>query len=320
MKIAVLERNTFGADLDISPLLSLGETMVYEKTAPEDIAAQVQNADIIVANKSPLNESTLEQAERVKLICEFATGYNNVDLDYCDRKGITVCNAVGYSTPVVAQHTIAMALYLIEKLPVYDRFVKDGAYEKSGVFTCFEPYFTELAGKTWGIVGLGHIGEKVAQIAEVFGCRIIYYSTSGSHDHPKYERVDFDTLLAESDVISLHCPLNDRTEGLMNEGAFRKMKKTAVLINVARGPVVQEQALAEALKSGEIAAAGLDVLEKEPIVPENPLKEISDSTKLLITPHMAWGSLEARTRCLNEVCANIQAFLDGDRRNVVNHP
>lgn len=320
MRIAVLERNTFGADLDISPLLTLGETRVYEKTVSEDIAAQVKDADIIVANKSPLNESTLAQAEHVKLICEFATGYNNVDLDYCDRKGIAVCNAVGYSTPVVAQHTIAMALYLIEKLPVYDRFVKDGAYEKSGVFTCFEPYFTELAGKTWGIIGLGHIGEKVAQIAEVFGCRVIYYSTSGSHDHPKYKRVDFETLLAESDVISLHCPLNDRTKGLMNETAFRKMKKSAILINVARGPVVKEQALAEALKSGEIAAAGLDVLEKEPIVPDNPLKEISDSTKLLITPHMAWGSLEARTRCLNEVCANIQAFLDGGRRNVVNHP
>lgn len=319
MRIAVLERNTFGADLDISPLLTLGETRVYEKTVSEDIAAQVKDADIIVANKSPLNERTLAQAEHVKLICEFATGYNNVDLDYCDRKGIAVCNAVGYSAPVVAQHTIAMALYLIEKLPVYDRFVKDGAYEKSGVFTCFEPYFTELAGKTWGIIGLGHIGEKVAQIAEVFGCRVIYYSTSGSHDHPKYKRVDFETLLAESDVISLHCPLNDRTKGLMNETAFRKMKKSAILINVARGPVVKEQALAEALKSGEIAAAGLDVLEKEPIVPDNPLKEISDSTKLLITPHMAWGSLEARTRCLSEVCANIQAFLDGGRRNVVNH-
>lgn len=320
MKIAVLERNTFGADLDISPLLTLGEAAVYEKTAAEDVALQVRDADIIVANKSPLNESTLAQAGQVKLICEFATGYNNVDLDYCNKRGITVCNAVGYSTPVVAQHTMAMALYLIEKLPVYDRFVKDGFYERSGIFTCFEPYFTELAGKTWGIVGMGRIGEKAAQIAEAFGCRIIYYSTSGGHDHPKYKRVDFDTLLAESDVISLHCPLNENTKGLMDKAAFRKMKKTAVLINVARGPVVEERDLAEALKTGEIAAAGLDVLEKEPMAPDNPLKEIADSTKLFITPHMAWGSLEARTRCLNEVCANICAFLDGGSRNVVNHP
>ena len=226
-------------------------------------------------------------------------------------------NAVGYSTPIVAQHTFALALYLLEKLPVFDQYVKSGEYGKAPMFTCFEPYFTELEGKTWGIIGLGNIGRKVAQIASVFGCRVIFYSASGNNNTTEYERVDFDTLLAQSDIISLHCPLTDRTQNIMNAEAFAKMKTTAILINVARGPVVDEQALYDALTTGEIAAAGLDVLNKEPIAADNPLAQIKDSTKLFITPHMAWGSNEARTRCAKEVYLNIKSFLAGEERNVV---
>ena len=258
-----------------------------------------------------------ESLPKLRFIGELATGYNNVDLDYCKERGIRVTNAVGYSTPVVAQHTFAMALYLMEKLPVYDTYVKNGEYAKCPIFTCFEPYFSELNGKTWGIIGLGNIGRKVAEIAKVFGCHVIFYSASGNNTTTEYERVDFDTLLAESDILSLHCPLTDRTQNIMDADAFSKMKKTAILINVARGPVVDEQALYNALTTGQIAAAGLDVLVKEPIDKDNPLGKIKDSTKLLITPHMAWGSNEARNRCKNEVYENIKSFLAGQDRNIV---
>jgi glycerate dehydrogenase len=317
MKIAVLEKDSLGNDLDISFYNEFGEVTYYDNTVADKIAGRVEDATIIIANKAPLNETTRGGAKNLKLICETATGYNNVDLDYCKSKGIRVTNVKGYSTPIVAQHTFAMALYLLEKLPVFDNYVKNGEYEKCPIFTCFEPYFTELEGKTWGIIGLGNIGRKVAEIASVFGCRVIYYSASGNNNSTDYERVDFDTLLAQSDILSLHCPLTDRTQNIINAKALDKMKKTAILINVARGPVVDEQALYDALVNGKIAAAGLDVLCKEPISPDNPLGKIKDSTKLIITPHMAWGSHEARERCAREVYQNIKSFISGEDRNVV---
>ena len=317
MKLVVLEKESLGTDLDITYFNEFGEVDYYDRTVYDEIADRIVDADIVIANKVPLNESTLSGAKNLKIICETATGYNNVDLDYCKARGIRVTNVVGYSTPIVAQHTFAMALYLLEKLPVYDMYVKNGDYAKSPIFTCFEPFFTELEGKTWGIIGLGNIGRKVAEIAKVFGCRVIFYSASGNNTTSDYERVDFDTLLAESDILSLHCPLTDRTQNIINAEALAKMKKTAILINVARGPVVDEQALYDALMSGQIAAAGLDVLVKEPIAADNPLAKIQDSTKLLITPHMAWGSHEARERCAREVYKNIQSFLAGEERNVL---
>lgn len=317
MKIVVLEQESMGYDIDITCFEDFGEVTYYRNTVKDEVAERVKDAEIIIANKAPLNKNTLKDAVNLKIICEFATGYNNVDLDYCKERGIKVTNAVGYSTPVVAQHTFAMALYLMEKLPVYDTYVKNGEYAKCPIFTCFEPYFSELNGKTWGIIGLGNIGRKVAEIAKVFGCHVIFYSASGNNKTTDYERVDFDTLLAESDILSLHCPLTDRTQNIMNADAFSKMKKTAILINVARGPVVDEQALYNALTTGQIAAAGLDVLVKEPIDKDNLLAKIKDSTKLLITPHMAWGSNEARNRCKNEVYENIKSFLAGQDRNVV---
>ena len=317
MKLVVLEKESLGTDLDITYFNEFGEVDYYDRTVYDEIADRIADADIVIANKVPLNESTLNGAKNLKIICETATGYNNVDLDYCKARGIRVTNVVGYSTPIVAQHTFAMALYLLEKLPVYDTYVKNGDYAKSPIFTCFEPFFTELEGKTWGIIGLGNIGRKVADIAKVFGCRVIFYSASGNNTTSDYERVDFDTLLVESDILSLHCPLTDRTQNIINAEALARMKKTAILINVARGPVVDEQALYDALMSGQIAAAGLDVLVKEPIAADNPLAKIQDSTKLLITPHMAWGSHEARERCAREVYKNIQSFLAGEERNVV---
>ncbi len=318
MKIAVLERDSVGTDVDVSCFEKFGEVVYYGNTVADTVAERVKDADIIITNKAPLNGTTLKDAPHVKLICLFATGYDNVDLDYCKSRGIKVANVVNYCSTAVAQHTLLLALALSEKLAFYDDYVKSGAYGAQDRFSNFDRPFTELEGKTWGIVGMGSIGHKVASLAEAFGCKVIFYSASGKSTCTEYQRVEFDTLLQESDILSLHCPLSDRTRGLIDREAFSKMKKTAVLVNVARGPVVNTQDLHDALMEGQIAAAGLDVLEKEPMAKDNPLGEIKDSTKLIITPHMSWASKEARTRLVGEVAKNIQAFLDGEPRNVVN--
>ena len=252
------------------------------------------------------------------MVCEFATGYDNVDLAYCKSRGIRVTNAVDYCTDAVAQHTFAMLFYLMEHLRHYDDYVKKGEYGAQDRFSNFDLPFVELAGKTWGIIGMGNIGRRTASIAEAFGCHVIFHSVSGRSSCTEYEHVAFDELLAKSDFLSLHCPLSDLTRDLIDKEALRKMKRTAILLNVARGPVVNNSDLYWALQNGEIAAAGLDVLEKEPITSDNLLGRIQDSNKLLITPHMAWATIEARTRIVAEVYQNIQAFLDGKERNIVN--
>lgn len=318
MKIVVLERNSVGLDIDTSCFEKLGETVYYPNTTAEDAAEKVKDADIIIANKAPMNENTLKEAADVKLICEFATGYDNVDLEYCKGRGIQVANVVNYSTDAVAQHTFALALYLLENLRKYDEYVKGGEYGSQSRFSNFDIPFTELAGKTWGIIGMGNIGRKTAQIARAFGCRVIFHSVTGKSSCTEYEQVGFDELLKESDFLSLHCPLSGLTKDLIDLEAMKKMKKTAYLINVARGPVVNNRDLYTALQEGLIAGAGLDVLEKEPIQPDNPLGEIMDSGRLVITPHMAWASTEARNRVVSEVYKNIEAFQRGERRNIVN--
>lgn len=318
MKIVVLEQDSVGKDVDMSIYEELGEVVFYANTVKEDAAEKVKDADIIVANKAPMNEETLKDAPHVKLICEFATGYDNVDLEYCRKRGIKVANVVNYSTDAVAQHTFAMALYLIENLRHYDDYVKSGAYGAQSRFSNFDMPFIELAGKTWGIIGMGNIGRKTAQIAEAFGCKVIFYSVTGKSSCTEYTQVDLDTLLRESDILSLHCPLSDLTRDLIDLRALKKMKRTAYLINVARGPVVNNADLYTALQEGIIAAAGLDVLEKEPISQDNPLGSIMDSGKLIITPHLAWASTEARNRLAKEVYDNMTAFVRGEDRNIVN--
>lgn len=318
MKLVVLERNSVGTDVDVSCFEKFGEVEYYPNTVAENTAERVRDADIVIANKAPMNESTLKDAPNVKLICLFATGFDNVDLAYCKSRGIKVANVVNYSTATVVQHTLLLALALEEKLIHYDNYVKSGEYGAQDRFSNFDRSFGELEGKTWGIVGMGNIGRGVARVVQTLGCKVIFYSASGKSSCTEYERVEFDKLLARSDILSLHCPASDRTRGLINKEALSKMKKSAILINVARGPVVETQALYDALTEGQIAAAGLDVLEKEPISRDNPLATIKDSTKLIITPHMAWASIEARTRVVEEVMKNIQAFLDGEERNVVN--
>lgn len=318
MKLVVLERNSVGTDIDVSGFEKFGQVTYYANTLADNTAERVKDADIIIANKVPLNESTLKDAPNVKLICLFATGFDNVDVEYCKNRGIKVANVTNYCTPAVAQHTLLLAMALSEKLAFYDDYVKSGTYSAQERFSNFDKPFGELEGKTWGIVGMGSIGHKVAALAEAFGCQVIFYSASGRSTCTEYERVEFDDLLGRSDILSLHCPLSDRTRNLIDKEAFRKMKKSAILVNVARGPVVNGQDLYDALMAGEIAAAGLDVLEKEPMEKDNPLGKIKDSTKLIITPHMSWASTEARARLVGEVVKNIQAFMDGQDRNIVN--
>lgn len=318
MKIVILERNSVGTDVSVDALGRYGEVTAYANTTGEEAAQRIADADIVIANKAPMNEGALKAAGNVKLICLFATGYDNVDLDYCKSRGIKVANVVNYSTDAVAQHTFALCLYLLEKLRHYDEYVKSGQYAAQDRFSNFDIPYTELAGKTWGIIGMGNIGRKVGRIAQAFGCRVIFHSVTGKSDCTQYERVDFETLLAQSDFLSLHCPLSSLTRDLINLEALRKMKKSAILINVARGPVVNDADLYTALAEGEIAAAGLDVTGTEPMRESNPLSQFMDSGRLIITPHMAWASIEARTRCVEETCKNIEAFLRGGNRNIVN--
>lgn len=318
MKLVILERNSVGTDVDVSCFEKFGEVTCYPNTVAANTSERVKDADIILANKAPLNESTLKDAPNVKLICLLATGFDNVDLAYCKSRSIKVTNVVNYCTSTVAQHTLLLALALSEKIAFYDDYVKSGAYSAQDRFSNFDRTFYDLEGKTWGIIGMGTIGRRVAGLAQAFGCRVIFYSASGKSTCTDYERVEFDTLLQESDILSLHCPLSDRTRGLINKDALSKMKETAILVNVARGPVVDTQALYDALVTDQIAGAGLDVLEQEPMAKDNPLAQIKDSTKLIITPHMAWASLESRTRLVDAVVKNIEAFLAGENRNVVN--
>lgn len=319
MKIVILERNSVGSDVSVDCISDFGEVTVYGNTVTrEEVKERVKEADIIIANKAPLDEETLKDPPKVKLICEFATGFDNCDLAYCSSRGIRVANVRDYCTAMVAQHTFAMALALSEKLPHYDNYVKSGAYSAQDRFSNFDIPFYELEGKVWGIVGMGNIGRRVAKIAEAFGCKVIFYSVTGKSTCTEYRQVDFDTLLAESDFLSLHCPLSELTMNLIDEAALKKMKKTAILLNVARGRVVDNRALYQALVDGEIAAAGLDVVESEPLELSNPLAGLKDSNRLIITPHLAWASVEARTRCVWEAHENIAAFLRGESRNVVN--
>ncbi len=319
MRIVLLERNSAGTDVPVDCFQELGEVTVYPNTVTAaEVAERAKDAEIIVCNKAPMREESLRSCPDVKLICELATGFDNCDLAYCKSRGIQVRNVVDYSTDMVAQHTFTLALALSQKLPHYDNYVKSGAYAAQDRFSNFDFPFYELAGKTWGIAGMGNIGRRVAKIASAFGCRVIFHSITGKSGCTDYPRVDKDTLLAESDFLSLHCPLSDLSRDFIDRDALRRMKKTAILINVARGPVVNNRDLYEALEAGEIQAAGLDVIEKEPITAENPLSRIMDSNKLIITPHLAWASVEARTRCVEGVYENIRTFQQGVARNVVN--
>ena len=309
MKLVFLDTKTIGEDIDLSAYDALGEVVKYGFSTLEEIPERVKDAYVLIVNKIAINEQTIGNAKNLKLVCVTATGTNNLDKEYLKKRGIAWRNVAGYSTESVTQHTFALLFYLLEKIRYYDDYVKDEKYINDTVFTHFAEHFNEVNGKTWGIIGLGTIGRRVADIAKAFGARVIYYSASGSPAQEGYEQVDFETLLTTSDIVSVHAPLNEYTKDLMDREAFAKMKKTAIFLNLGRGPIVVEQDLYEALETGEIAAAGLDVLCEEPMSETNPLAKIKDSKKLIITPHIAWASVEARNRLMQIIVEQIREFL-----------
>ena len=310
MKIVFLDAKSIGEDIDLSGYDQLGEVVRYPYSTPEEARERTRDADVIILNKTEINEQSIGEADKLKLVCVTATGTNNLDKAYLAERVIEWRNVAGYSTESVAQHTFALLFYLMEKLRYYDDYVKNENYVNDSMFTHFDHRFNELSGKTWGIIGLGNIGRRVADIAKCFGCRVIYFSTSGKNNQKGYNRVSFDKLLEQSDIVSVHAPLTDDTLGLMNREAFARMKPSAVFLNLGRGPIVDEVAQTEALNTGMIAAAGLDVLSQEPMSEDNPLRSIKDSERLIITPHIAWASIEARTRLMEIILEQIKEFFN----------
>lgn len=310
MKIVFLDVKTIGEDLDLSEFEKFGEVVKYGFSTPEETADRVKDADVIILNKVRIDEHSIGTAEKLRLVCVTGTGTNHLDKEYLEKRGIAWRNVAGYSTESVAQHTFAMLFYLLENLHFYNAYVKEERYVNDTKFTHFTEHFHEVNGKTWGIIGLGNIGRRVADIAKMFGARVIYYSASGSVPQEGYEQVDFDTILSESDILSVHAPLNEYTENLINAEAFAKMKQNCIFLNAGRGKIVVEEDLYEALVNKKIAAAGLDVLREEPMSESNPLVKFKDSKRLLITPHIAWASVEARTRLMQIIIKQIEEFIE----------
>lgn len=315
MKIAVLDAGTLGADLSLAPLFALGEVAVYESTSPSEMPSRIADREVLVLNKIRCNRETLAGAEALRLICVAATGYDNIDLAYCREKGIAVCNVVGYSTESVAQLTLSMVLSLATNLSAYHAYVADGRYTESGVANAVSPVFHELAGRTWGVFGYGNIGKKVARVADAIGCRVLVCKrTKTEEDYPV---VDLDTLCRESDILTVHSPLTEQTRGIFDRAHLALMKKDAILVNVARGAVLDEAAVADAILSGTLGGFGCDVYTREPFARSHPYTALLTHPRVILTPHMAWGSYEARSLCLDEICRNITCFFNGEIRNRV---
>lgn len=311
MKLAILDAATLGEGLDFGVLDRFGEVVRYESSTPDEVRTRMADADILLINKIKINADNLAAAKRLKLICIFATGYDNVDIAACRAAGVAVCNVKGYSTHSVAQLTVLMALTLTEKLGAYTAAVTSGEYQKSGVANKLSPIYHELCGKTWGIVGAGAIGTQVARVAGALGCRVLAYKRTPTD---ALCCVPLDELLEKSDIVSLHTPLNDGTRGLIGARELARMKPDAILINVARGAVTDEAAVAEAVLSGKLGGFACDVYSTEPFGDAHPFARLVGLDNVLLTPHMAWGALEARVRCLDEVAKNIEAFFGGEIR------
>ena len=315
-KIVILDGKTLG-DISIEKLNEIGEVRYYEATDESQVVERIKDANIILTNKVVLNRNNMKDAKNLEFIAETATGFNNIDIDYAKEHKIGVANVAGYSTNAVVQHTFASALGLLDQVVYYDRYVKEGEYSKSGSFTCLNKPYYEIENKVWGIIGLGAIGNRVGKIAEAFGAEVIYYSTSGKNSSTQFKKVSFEELLEKSDIISIHAPLNENTKGLINYEALIKMKSSAILVNMGRGPIVVEKDLARAIEEEQIRGAALDVYETEPVGEDNILLSIKNKDKLLLSPHIAWASIEARERLFNEVVENIKAFYNGKDRNRV---
>ena len=315
MKIVILDAKTLGDDIEFSEIERLGDLTIYKTTSELQLEERIKDAEVIIVNKVKLNKENLVFAPKLKLICVTATGYDNIDVNYCWRKQIGVCNVKGYSTDSVAQLTAAMALSLVTHLGEFDVYVKDGRYTESGVQNRLKPYFHEIKGLTWGVIGFGNIGGEVARIARGLGCDVLVtpHKVQGKYDFI----VPLDELLERSDIISVHVPLTSETEGMISRERIAKMKDGAVFINVSRGAVCDEEALADAVKDGKIGGLGIDVYSKEPLDTISPYNRILNAKNVIFTPHMAWGAYEARVRCISEIAKNIETYIMGGTRNRV---
>ena len=312
MRITVLDAATLGEDLSMACFEALGEVTVYQHTAPEEVCEHIKGAEVLILNKVKLNRQNLADSDCLRLICISATGFDNVDLDYCRERGIAVCNVVGYSTQCVAQVTVSMALSLMTHLSEYSNFVKSRGYTKSGVANCLTPVYHEICGKTWGIIGFGNIGGQVGRVAEALGCRVLVNKRTPVEG---WICVDLERLCQEADIISIHTPLNEQTRGLLDARHIAMMKPTAIVINVARGAVTDESALADAISEGRLGGLGVDVYSAEPMSEDHPFTKILHLPNVCLTPHMAWGGYETRVRLLREMAQNIASFTRGERRN-----
>ena len=304
MKIVFLDAGTLG-DVSFAPIEKLGELVCYANSTAEEAMERVKDCDVMIVNKVKVTPELMDAAKNLKLVCEAATGVNNIDMEYAASKGIPVKNVAGYSTESVVQSTFMHILSLVGRLPYYDARVKSGRYSWSGMFTDVSEPFFELDGKTIGIIGMGTIGRRVARVAEAFGMKVIYYSTSGTSHCTDWPSVPLERLMSESDVVSVHAPLNERTAGLVGTEELALMKPSAVIVNMGRGGIVDEAALAEAVDSGRIAGAALDVYSEEPLKVANPLSKVKHQERLSLTPHTAWASVEARNRLVLKIAENI---------------
>ena len=309
MKIVLLDAQTLGDDLDLSVLEPFGDVTVYQTTSYDETYERIKDAQIVITNKVVIDANLLELTPKLKLICIAATGMNNIDLEAARANDVVVKNVAGYSTKSVVQHTFAMALYLLEKMAYYDQTVKSGTWTASGLFTDVSQPFYEIAGKKWGIIGLGTIGQEVANVATAFGAEVSYYSTSGKNLKHGYPHKSLEFILKDSDIISIHAPLNEDTYELINEMNLSYIKEDAILLNLGRGGIIDETDLSYELDRKRFYA-GLDVLEKEPLQSTNRLNEIKHKERLLITPHIAWASIEARQKLLKGIVKNIETFLE----------
>lgn len=314
MLIKILDKATLGNDLDFSVLEKYGNIEIYDCTDDTEIYSRIQDVEIIIINKIKINEEVLKYANKLKLICVFATGYDNIDIGAARNKGIAVCNVPAYSTESVALLTVTCVLNLWTHLNEYSDFVSSGRYTADGMANRLTPVYHEIKGKTWGIVGFGNIGKRVAEIATVLGANVIVnkrVKTDGCRC------VDLDTLCKESDIITLHCPLNEQTYHLINSGKIEMMKSNVVLVNEARGNVTDETAVAEAVLNGKIGAFGSDVYSHEPFAQDHPFNQIKHLENVCLTPHCAWAAYESRVRALEIVCENISSFISGKNQNRV---
>jgi lactate dehydrogenase-like 2-hydroxyacid dehydrogenase len=309
MKITFLDFKTCGDLPEIEDLKKFGELVLFNTTKPGETLKRIKDSDVVITNKVLIDRKIMGRTKSLKLICVAATGTNNIDLECARAMGVVVKNVKGYSTDSVAQHTFSMIFNLINHLSYYDEYVKSKRYSKANIFTNLDREIREIKGKRVGIIGLGAIGQRVAQLSEAFGAEVVYYSTSGFNSNSGFKRVDLDELLKTSDIISIHAPLNDKTANLISHKEFKQMKPTVILINAGRGGIVNERDLAKSINQNLIAAAGVDVFEKEPIKKDHPLLKVKDKERILLTPHIAWSSIEARRELINGVCRNIEDFV-----------